>query len=112
MKKATLYVNGIMRADVCAADNFFLRLRGLIGRDIDTTVGLLLQPCAEIHTMFMNAPIDVIYLDRDNCVLRIDKAVRPWRFCKRQPCAYSVLELSAGKAEEFGIEKGCGISFR
>ena len=112
MKKATLYVNGIMRADVCAADNFLLRLRGLIGRDIDTVVGLLLQPCAEIHTMFMSGPIDVIYLDKNNTVLRLDRAVQPWRFCKRQSRAYSVLELAAGKAEEFGIDKGCEISFR
>ena len=112
MKKATLYVNGIMRADVCAADSFFLRLRGLIGRNIDKTVGLLLQPCAEIHTMFMSAAIDVIYLDKDNTVLRLDKAVEPWHFCKRQPKAYSVLELSAGRAEEFGIDKGCELSFR
>lgn len=112
MKKATLYVNGIMRADVCAADSFFLRLRGLIGRNIDTVVGLLLQPCAEIHTMFMRDAIDVVYLDRENNVLRIDRAVRPWRFCRRQARAFSVLELAAGKAEEFGIKEGCAVSFR
>lgn len=112
MKKATLFVNGIMRADVCAADTFMLRLRGLIGRNVDAVVGLLLQPCAEIHTMFMSAPIDVIYLDKNNTVLRLDRAVKPWRFCRRQARAFSVLELSAGKATEFGIEKGCELSFR
>ena len=112
MKKATIFAEGVLRAEVIAADSFFLRLRGLIGRNVEEVTGLLLTPCSQIHTFFMGSAIDVVYLDRDNRVLRVDEAVKPGKCCRPQRGGCSVLELAPGLAKEFGIAEGKSISIR
>lgn len=112
MRTISLYVDGTLKCDIIAADSFLLRLRGLIGRNAEEVGGLLLQPCDQIHTCFMNTPIDVIYLDKNHIVMRLDEAVNPGHFCKREAGACCVLELPAGKAATYGITKGSGLSLR
>jgi len=101
MKYAELYADGKYLDRVRVADNYFLRLKGLMGaRDIKT--GLLLRPCAQIHTYFMREPIDVIYLDRAGRVLSVEPAMEPGRVGFYIHGAFSVLELPAHRWETFG----------
>ena len=56
------------------ADNFFTRLRGLMGvRDLPQGDGLLITPANQIHTHFMAIPIDVVYLDKEDRVMDFDE---------------------------------------
>ena len=75
------------------------RLRGLIGRsDWPAATALHLDPCRSVHTFGMRFGLDLVWLDGDGRVVRVDRAVAPWRVrtCRR---ARSVLEVRAGGAE-------------
>lgn len=82
---------------VVHADDFWLRLVGLMGRDsLGAGEGLLLDPCNSVHTFFMSFRIDLVFLDRDDTVLKVVTALRPWRFALPVAGARKVLELPAG----------------
>ncbi|CAN5637872.1 hypothetical protein BH23CHL2_BH23CHL2_20250 [soil metagenome] len=40
---------------------------------------VVIDPCTSIHMFFMRFPIDVLYVNRDNCVVRAQPGIRPWR---------------------------------
>jgi uncharacterized membrane protein (UPF0127 family) len=82
------------------------RRKGLLGRDgLLPGEGLWIVPCESVHTFFMRFPIDLIYLDRKNCVKKVRHAVGAWRI---SVCftAHSVLELPAGTIRDSLTEKG------
>ena len=106
MRRIEIKKDGVKFADVILANNYFLRLRGLLGRTLRQGEGLLLTPCNQIHTFGMGYPIDVIYLDAFGRVLRIEAEVAPGRACKAVRGAKKVLELPANAAKEAGIAAG------
>ena len=72
------------------------RRRGLLGRDaLDVSAGIMLAPCAAVHTAFMRFPIDVMFVNRDGVVLKIVRDLKPWRMAASLR-AYAVVELAAG----------------
>lgn len=79
------------------ANRFWTRFLGLMGRkSLPTGYALLLDPCKEIHTMFMRFPIDVLYLDDKDQIVKMHYRLPPWRtggLCRK---AARVLELPAG----------------
>ena len=82
------------------------RRAGLLGRDaLDASGALVLDPCWMIHTAFMRFPIDVVFVGRDDRVVRIAQAVRPWRAAASMR-ARRVIELPAGTASRHGIAIG------
>lgn len=83
------------------------RLRGLLGRAPPRP--LLLAPARSVHTCAMRFPIDVVFLDAELRVLRIVRALRPWRFAAERH-ARAVLELPAGGAD--GVEAGVRLRLR
>jgi uncharacterized membrane protein (UPF0127 family) len=88
-----------------AADTPWRRLRGLIGRRLGPGEGLLIRPASSIHTCFMRAPIDVVFLDRGGRVLRVAPALGPWRLAWCRGAA-AVLELPAGACARAGLTAG------
>ena len=63
------------------ARNLFERIRGLIGtKDLLPDEGMLILKCNAIHTCFMSFPIDAIFLDKNDNVVKTVKNIRPWRF--------------------------------
>ena len=90
-----------------AADNYWTRLRGLIGaRPLMPGEGLLISPCTSVHTHFMGFPIDVVYVDRDHQVVGIDARLAPWRFGRFYKRVRYVVELPAGTADAAGTRVG------
>ena len=74
----TVEINGI-RAKV--ARTLFERIRGLIGvKNLPPGEGLLILRCNSIHTFFMSFPIDAVFLDRSDRVVKVVRNIRPWRF--------------------------------
>jgi len=89
------------------ADNFFTRLRGLIGvRELSAGDGLWLKPCTSIHCMFMSIPIDVVYLDKQQRVVGMDRNVRPWRLGHFYRKVHSVVELPVGAIDRSPLAVG------
>lgn len=58
------------------AENFKDKLFGLMHKkNID--YGLLIKKCKSIHTFFMLESIDVLLLDQENRILKINRNVKP-----------------------------------
>lgn len=94
------------------ADSCFLRLRGLIGRNVKELGGLWLTPCNQIHMFFMSSPIDAVYVDRNNTVVKVDAAVPTGVACPAVKGARAVLELPEGSAAIFGIVTGTALELQ
>lgn len=76
------------------ARSFLARLRGfMFRRALAQGSGLLLIPEHSIHSFGMRFPIDVIYLDGTNRVLRLDEAMPPNRIGPFVRGCQAVLEL-------------------
>ncbi len=80
------------------AATFSQRLIGRMGApELRPGEGLLLKPCASVHTCFCHGAMDLVFLDRDDRVLAVAAAVPPWRF-RGHPRSAAVLELAPGAA--------------
>ena len=92
------------------AETALARLRGLLGRSgLSSGEGMLLRPASSIHTAFMRFPIDAVFLDRGDRVLKVAPELSPWRMaaCKG---ARAVLELPAGEAQRRGLTPGVSLT--
>lgn len=86
------------------ADNFVGRLVGLLShKSLSDTEGLLLVPCAGIHTLGMRFSIDVVFLDRQNKVLGYADDVVPNRIRSAPKGTEKVLEIAQGNRIRTGI---------
>lgn len=95
------------------ADNYWTRLRGLIGhRPLAEGEGLIIVPCSSVHTHFMGFPIDVVYLDARQEVVGIDADLAPWRFGRFYRRVRCVIELPAGTASQTGTQVGDQLSIQ
>jgi hypothetical protein len=89
--------NTVIAERVEMATSFFARLRGLLGRQsLSDGQGMLLRPTDSIHTFFMAFPIDVIFLDRADRVVRIITNMRPNRISPLVRHGRTVIELPSG----------------
>lgn len=91
----------IVASDPAVAATFFSRGRGLMMRsEFPEGSALVIDPCSSIHMFFMRFPIDVLYLNDADEVVRVQHGIRPWRvgplFTRG---ARYVIELPAGAAE-------------
>ena len=83
--------------ELMVADTFWKRSIGLMGKPgLKAGQGLLLSPCGSIHTCFMRFPIDIIFLDSQNRVIKIRQNVVPWRLVRGGWKARSVIEVQSG----------------
>ena len=80
---------------------FGARRRGLAKlAALPPDVGLHLHRCSAIHTFGMRFALDLLWLDREGVVVRIDHGVAPrrQRLCLR---ARTVVEVAAGGADRW-----------
>ena len=82
------------------------RRRGLLGREyLDPSAALILAPCAAVHTAFMRFAIDVVFVDRHGCALKIVRELVPWRIAV-SPLAHAVIELAGGSLQSRDVSIG------
>ena len=100
-------------SDNCHFANTVLkRVVGLLNRGkFDKGEGLLLDRCYGIHTFGMRFPIDVLFLDKDLCVIRAVKALPPYRTCVVKKSVY-VLEVPIGALDGSRTGEGDQIQIR
>ena len=78
--------------------------RGLLGRTgLEPGQGMLfvrgrIEPFMWMHMFFMRFPIDIVFLNRENRVIRINHHLRPWRLSSVVFGARRALEIAAGEA--------------
>jgi uncharacterized membrane protein (UPF0127 family) len=98
-------------SDARAPAGLFGRIMGLMFRPaLSRGEALLLEPCSSIHTAFMRFPIDVVYLDNNERVVKARPAIKPFRVSAAFGGARSVLELPAGTIERTGTRRGDQLS--
>jgi uncharacterized protein len=89
------------------ARSFWSRGRGLmLVKELDSGEGLIIDPCSSIHTFWMRFPLDVLYMDRDQTVIRADERMKPWRFGPVFTRSKWVIELPPGTIEQSGTAAG------
>jgi uncharacterized membrane protein (UPF0127 family) len=105
--------NGRIVCERCVlADAALARMKGLLGRrELPSDKGILLRPASSVHTAFMRFPIDVVFLDRDETVVKVVPELAPWRVAGARG-AKSALELPAGEAARRGLEVGVRLVAR
>ena len=105
-------VDGQILCEHCVvADTLPRRMRGLLGRGVLLPGnGIVLRPGWSIHTAFMRFPIDVVFVDADQVVLRIVAGLKPWRaaLCRG---AHDVVELANGVCSRHGLETGDRVAW-
>lgn len=108
MKEAVIYLEKQKLTKIYIADSFWTRFMGLMGKTEEQILemgGLLIKPCSQIHMFFMKTPIDVVYLDSRNEIIKIDYEVPTWKCCKTVKGSVSVLELPKGAAKQLGLNE-------
>src|SRR5436305_13703792 len=97
MEVALRRENGETLCERCVlADTALARMKGLLGRkDLPRGEGILLRPASSVHTGFMRSAIDVVFLDRENRVVKIVPAVARWKVAGARG-AMAAVELPAG----------------
>jgi uncharacterized membrane protein (UPF0127 family) len=97
----------IIATRIDRASTFMERTFGLLGRShVRPDEGLWFDRCSAIHTLGMRTSIDIIFMDRDNAVLKLCPNVRTWRWAVVCRTARGVIELGCGALREADIMPG------
>lgn len=97
---------------VLIAENFFQRAIGLLlHAGLGQKQGMLITPCASVHTMWMRFSIDVIFLDGNGKILRISENLAPFRFAFAPKGTKAVVELAAHNANHLGLALDDRLTF-
>jgi len=95
---------GVVIRHVEEAVTLFQRMRGLLGvPGLGPDRALLIESCRAVHTVGMRFALDLIFLDRDNTIVRIVRNVSPgcwciwggWRAHRVIECEAGCVDLSA-----------------
>lgn len=92
---------------VSIASGLLARMKGLLGRrKFEVGECLWIRPCNSIHTLGMNFPIDVLFLDRNNTIIGMRHNMQVNRITGIYFHASSVLELPIGTLDRTNTEVG------
>ncbi|MCP4714707.1 MAG: DUF192 domain-containing protein, partial [Deltaproteobacteria bacterium] len=112
MRAVHLTSGSILAKDVSVATNFFDRACGLLGRRcLPAGQGLYIPQCSSIHMFFMRFPIDVMFMDKHNCITGLRFKLAPFRLAWGPKKTAGVLELPAGTLKGHEYREGDKIEF-
>jgi uncharacterized membrane protein (UPF0127 family) len=101
----------VVAESAVVADSTGRRLRGLLGKkELPSGHGVLLRPAWSIHTAFMRFPIDVVFLDADQIVIKIVPNLQSFKTASCRG-AREVVELRAGECERRGLALGDRVAW-
>src|ERR1700686_1182556 len=98
----------VLAEDLESATSLIALTAGLMfRRTLEPGRGLWLYPCNGIHMMFMNFPIDAVFLDSRERVRKVYRKLPRWYgVVWWEIGAYSVLELPPGSTSGMDLQKG------
>lgn len=89
------------------------RFRGLmLRRALPEGEGIVLIPCNSVHMALMRFAIDVLYLDRENTVVKTVHSLRPYRISLGGRRAHAAIELPVGTLMRTQVERGDRIRMK
>lgn len=104
--------NTILAEEVILANTAFKRMKGLLGKkEFMRGCALILKPCNSIHTFFMRFPIDVLFLDKNNRVIKAISSLPPYRLTRVYLNSGFAIELPSGIIKLSSTQEGDTISF-
>ena len=110
MKVLNISKNTILGDKIDLANTFIKRFLGLMPRKfLNHGEGLIINPCSSIHMFFMKFAIDVLFVDKNNKIIYIEKCIKPWKVSKTIWKAKFVVELPDGTIENSKTEVGDNI---
>jgi uncharacterized protein len=106
MKITNKTKNSVLADDVIMADTPLMRMRGLLGKEeFHKGQALIIRPCQSIHTFFMRFPIDVLFVDKNNKVIKTIDNLRPFRLVPVYFNSAFVIELPVGAIQQSSTSK-------
>jgi hypothetical protein len=97
----------IIARQAVKADTLLRRMIGLLGRrEFSQGEALIIKPCNSVHTLFMRFPIDIVFLDRQNKVIKLIPYLKPWRLSSLHISARLCIELPVGTIHSHPISLG------
>lgn len=107
MKVVNVTKDTLIAENLSIAETLPKRIVGLLGRkEFKKGEALLIKPCQQIHTFFMRFSIDLLFLDKENRIIKTIKDFPPWRISRIYPKAKSCLELPSGTIESTFTQEG------
>jgi uncharacterized membrane protein (UPF0127 family) len=99
--------SGAVIATVNRASDPWSRGIGLLPRKaVAVDEGLWIGGCGAVHTLGMRATLDLYFLDRNDCVLKIASSVPPNRLAVSCRHAATVVELGSDRTVERDVRVG------
>jgi uncharacterized protein len=97
----------LLFTNIKPADSFFRKLFGLVfSPPLKENEGLLIEECNSVHTFWMRYPIDILFLDSSNRVLKFFESLRPFRVTPFIRGAVKTVELKSGTLKASQIKAG------
>ncbi|MDR0724198.1 MAG: DUF192 domain-containing protein [Endomicrobium sp.] len=78
--------------EIKTAKTFLSRFLGFMFKR-NANYALLFKNCRSVHTFFMRFNIDVVFLDKENKIVKVVKNVEPFRIVLPIKNSFSILEV-------------------
>lgn len=101
---ANLSSNKNLRIKIVELKNIWSKSLGVIPLNKD--LGVFMKTHFGIHTFFVAKPLDIVILDKNRKVKRLEKKLKPGKLFFWNPIFNSVLELPQGSIDKLEIKKG------
>lgn len=98
MKVINTTRNSVLAEEAFVADTPWKRMKGLLGREsLGPSEALIIKPCNSVHTFFMRFSIDILFIDKQNRVVKAISSLAPGHLTSICFAAAFVIELPAGQ---------------
>ncbi len=98
------------KIEIIKTKSFRQKLSGLIPyAELNENKVMLLENCRLIHTFFMRFSIDVIFINKNGIIKKLNENLKPYRFCISNLNARHVYEASVGFIKRFNLKTGDDI---
>jgi len=99
--------NTVLAENASLAQTPLARMKGLLGRkELKPGEAIILKPCNSIHTFFMRFAIDILFIDKNNKVVKSIPSLKPFRITGIYLSADSAIELPSGTIKSSLTAKG------
>lgn len=99
--------SSVVAEEVIIANTPLKRMKGLLGKkEFKKGHALILDPCNSIHTFFMRFSIDILFLDKNNKIIKAITCLKPFRLTSIYFSAAFAVELPPGTIQALSIRKG------
>ncbi|GHT33676.1 hypothetical protein AGMMS49592_2710 [Endomicrobiia bacterium] len=95
-----------LKIKVIRAETFWERFSGFMFKK-SSLHAILFCKCNSVHTFFMRFNLDIVYLDKENKIVKIIKSLKPFRIALPVYNAVSILEIPSNKniSKELAVGK-------